>query len=168
MFKVCKLCYILFNMYGFNTVSIDPKGRIAIPAKYRNYLEKTNEKIISITKDPQYPSLKVYFGSQWEQISNHLESLQSLDPVVRKIQWTILGNASVNEFDPSGRMLVNIPIELREYAEINEKNKLCLVGMGNKFEIWEHENWSSRQNGGPLSTEILDIVLPETIKSMSF
>jgi len=45
---------------------------------------------------------------------------------------------------------------------------LCLVGMGNKFEIWEHENWSSRQNGGPLSTEILDIVLPETIKSMSF
>jgi len=65
-------------------------------------------------------------------------------------------------------MLVNIPTELREYAEINEKNKLCLVGMGNKFEIWEHENWSSRQNGGPLSTEILDIVLPETIKSMSF
>ena len=109
-------------MYGFNTVSIDPKGRIAIPAKYRNYLEKTNEKIISITRDPQYPSLKVYFGSQWEQISNHLESLQSLDPVVRKIQWTILGNASVNEFDPSGRMLVNIPTELREYAEIYEKN----------------------------------------------
>ena len=62
MFKVCKLCYILFNMYGFNTVSIDPKGRIAIPAKYRNYLEKTNEKIISITRDPQYPSLKVYPG----------------------------------------------------------------------------------------------------------
>ena len=67
-----------FYMYGFNTVSIDAKGRIAIPAKYRNYLEKTNENIISITRDPQYPSLKVYFGSQWEQISNHLESLQRL------------------------------------------------------------------------------------------
>ena len=155
-------------MYGFNTVSIDPKGRIAIPAKYRNYLEKNNENIISITRDPQYPSLKVYFGSQWEQISNHLESLQSLDPVVRKIQWTILGNASVNEFDPSGRMLVNIPTELREYAEINEKNKLCLVGMGNKFEIWNINNWEMRQTGGSLSTEILDVVLPDSIKSMSF
>ena len=167
-YKVCRNEFFRYTMFGLTSISIDAKGRIAIPAKYRNYLEKTNEKIISITRDPQYPSLKVYFGSQWEQISNHLESLQSLDPVVRKIQWTILGNASVNEFDPSGRMLVNIPPELREYAEINKKNKLCLVGRGNIFEFWEHENWSSRQNGGPLSTEILDIVLPETIKSMSF
>ena len=155
-------------MYGFNSVSIDSKGRVALPARYRASLLSNNETTIIITRDPQYPSLKVYFGSEWEDLSDQLKSLQSLDPIVRKLQWTILGNASVNEFDPSGRMLVNIPTELREYAEINEKNKLCLVGMGNKFEIWEHENWSSRQNGGPLSTEILDIVLPETIKSMSF
>jgi MraZ protein len=40
--------------------------------------------------------------------------------------------------------------------------------MGNKFEIWEEKNWSLRQTGGSLSTEILDVVLPETIKSMSF
>jgi MraZ protein len=65
-------------------------------------------------------------------------------------------------------MLVSIPSELREYAEINNKKKLCLVGMGNKFEIWEEKNWSLRQTGGSLSTEILDVVLPETIKSMSF
>ena len=127
-----------------------------------------DETSIIITKDPQYPSLKVYFGSEWSDLSDHLKSLQSLDPIVRKIQWTILGNASVNDFDPSGRMLVLIPSELREYAEINNKRKLCLIGMGNKFEIWEQENWSLRQTGGSLSTEILDVVLPESIKSMSF
>jgi len=155
-------------MYGFNSVSIDSKGRMALPARYRSNLLSNDETSIIITKDPQYPSLKVYFGSEWSDLSNHLKSLQSLDPIVRKIQWTILGNASVNDFDPSGRMLVLIPSELREYAEINNKRKLCLIGMGNKFEIWEQENWSLRQTGGSLSTEILDVVLPESIKSMSF
>ena len=155
-------------MYGFNSVSIDSKGRMALPARYRSNLLSNDETSIIITKDPQYPSLKVYFGSEWSDLSDHLKSLQSLDPIVRKIQWTILGNASVNDFDPSGRMLVLIPSELREYAEINNKRKLCLIGMGNKFEIWEPENWSLRQTGGSLSTEILDVVLPESIKSMSF
>ena len=155
-------------MYGFNSVSIDSKGRMALPARYRSNLLSNDETSIIITKDPQYPSLKVYFGSEWSDLSDHLKSLQSLDPIVRKIQWTILGNASVNDFDPSGRMLVLIPSELREYAEINDKRKLCLIGMGNKFEIWEQENWSLRQTGGSLSTEILDVVLPESIKSMSF
>jgi|TARA_B110000003_G_scaffold114945_1_gene117649 MraZ protein len=155
-------------MYGFNSVSIDSKGRMALPARYRSNLLSNDETSIIITKDPQYPSLKVYFGSEWSDLSDHLKSLQSLDPIVRKIQWTILGNASVNDFDPSGRMLVLIPSELREYAEINNKRKLCLIGMGNKFEIWEQENWSLRQTGGSLSTEILDVVLPESIKSMSF
>ena len=155
-------------MYGFNSVSIDSKGRVALPARYRASLLSDNETSIIITRDPQYPSLKVYFGSEWENLSGYLKSLQSLDPIVRKLQWTILGNASVNEFDPSGRMLVLIPSELREYAEIDNKKKLCLVGMGNKFEIWEEENWSLRQTGGSLCTEILDVVLPETIKSMSF
>ena len=155
-------------MYGFNSVSIDSKGRMALPARYRSNLLSNDETSIIITKDPQYPSLKVYFGSEWSDLSDYLKSLQSLDPIVRKIQWTILGNASVNDFDPSGRMLVLIPSELREYAEINNKRKLCLIGMGNKFEIWEQENWSLRQTGGSLSTEILDVVLPESIKSMSF
>jgi len=155
-------------MYGFNSVSIDSKGRVALPARYRASLLSNNETTIIITRDPQYPSLKIYFGSEWEDLSGQLKSFQSLDPIVRKLQWTILGNASVNEFDPSGRMLVSIPSELREYAEINNKKKLCLVGMGNKFEIWEEKNWSLRQTGGSLSTEILDVVLPETVKSMSF
>ena len=91
-------------MYGFNVVSLDQKGRLAIPAKYRNALLENNETQIVITKDPQYPSLKIYPKSQWIEISSKLESLQGLDPIVRNLQWTILGNASVTEFDPGGRM----------------------------------------------------------------
>ena len=155
-------------MYGFNTVSLDKKGRLAIPAKYRSHLVNNSETKIVITKDPQYPSLKVYPESQWIEISNKLESLQGLDPIVRNLQWTILGNASVIEFDPNSRMLVLIPLELRKYADISDQKQISLIGMGNKFEIWNVNNWEMRQTGGSLSTEILDVVLPESIKSMSF
>ena len=155
-------------MYGFNTVSLDQKGRLAIPAKYRASFIQKNETQIVITKDPQYPSLKIYPQSQWIEISSKLESLQGLDPIVRNLQWTILGNASVTEFDPNGRMLVLIPSELRKYAELLNEKQISLVGMGNKFEIWNVSNWEMRQTGGSLATEILDVVLPESIKSMSF
>ena len=155
-------------MYGFNTVSLDQKGRLAIPAKYRAHLLANNETQVVVTKDPQYPSLKIYPGSQWNKISLKLESLQTLDPIVRNLQWTILGNASVNDFDANGRMLILIPSDLRSYAEIDDQKKISLIGMGNKFEIWNINNWEMRQTGSSLSTEILDVVLPESIRSMSF
>ena len=155
-------------MFGFNNISIDKKSRFSFPAKYRDTFVISNEDQIVITKDPQYPALKVYFGSEWEQISNKLTSLQGLDPIVRNLQWTILGNASVCDFEPNGRMQVLISADLKKYAQIEDANRICLIGMGNKFEIWNQENWEQRQTGGSLATEILDIVLPESIKDMSF
>ena len=155
-------------MFGYNTISIDQKHRFSIPAKYRADFFKTNESEVVVTKDPQYPSLKLYKGSDWKIISKKLQSLQGLDPIVRNLQWTILGNASVLEFDPSNRMLVLIPSDLRKYADISDQKQIALVGMGNKFEIWNINNWEMRQTGGSLSTEILDVVLPDSIKSMSF
>ena len=155
-------------MFGFSTVSIDAKGRLAIPAKYRSDLLASKETHIIVTRDPQYPSLKIYPGSMWDEISKRLQSLQGLDPIVRNLQWTILGNASVSEFDPKGRMLILIPSELRDYAEIATTEKISLVGMGNKFEIWNENNWEMRQTGGSLSTEILEVVLPESVKALNF
>jgi MraZ protein len=155
-------------MFGFTTISIDAKGRLAIPAKYRDQLLAQNEENIVVTRDPQYPALKIYPGSVWSSISNELQSLQGLDPIVRNLQWTILGNASVSSFDPTSRMLILLPSELREYAEINKAEKVSFIGMGNKFEIWNYKNWEMRQTGGALSTEILEVVLPESLKTISF
>ena len=146
-------------MFGFNDISMDKKSRFSFPAKYRNAFIEANENQIVITKDPQYPALKVYLGTEWEQISKKLSSLQGLDPVVRNLQWTILGNASVCDFEPNGRMQVLISADLRKYAQIEGSSRICLIGMGNKFEIWNQENWEQRQTGGSLATEILDLSL---------
>jgi|TARA_B100001778_G_scaffold146621_1_gene120701 MraZ protein len=155
-------------MFGYNTVSFDAKGRFSIPARYRTDFKCHNDSNIVITKDPQYPSLKIYSGIEWKNISTKLQSLQSLDPIVRNIQWTILGNAHETNIDINGRMLIRIPNDLQRYAEIEDKKQIALVGMGKKFEVWNVDSWEMRQTGGSLSTEILDVVLPESIKSMSF
>ena len=155
-------------MFGFNTLSIDKKGRIAIPARYREDLRNQNQNQIVVTKDPQYPSLKIYSYTEWNKISLKLQSLQGLDPIVRNLQWTILGNAHQSDIDIDGRMLIRIPFDLQKYSEITNENQVALVGMGNKFEIWNIQNWEMRQTGGSMSTEILDVVLPESIKEMSF
>jgi len=155
-------------MFGYNTVSFDAKGRLSIPARYRTDFKSHNDSNIVITKDPQYPSLKIYSGIEWKKISTKLQSLQSLDPIVRNIQWTILGNAHETNIDINGRMLIRIPNDLQRYAEIEDKKQIALVGMGKKFEVWNIDSWEMRQTGGSLSTEILDVVLPESIKSMSF
>ena len=123
---------------------------------------------IIITRDPQYPSLKLYPKKTWDYISSNLISLQTLDPIVRKLQWTILGNASVINFDLNNRMNALISSDLREYAELSNEKKVVLIGMGDKFEIWNSENWDARQTSSALSSEILEIVLPESVKNLSF
>ena len=105
-------------MFGFNNISIDKKSRFSFPAKYRDTFINSNENQIVITKDPQYPALKVYLGTEWDQIAKKLSSLQGLDPIVRNLQWTILGNACVCDFEPNGRMQVLISADLKKYAQI--------------------------------------------------
>ena len=155
-------------MYGYNLVAIDTKGRISLPSKYREILKDFEASKIIITRDPQYPSLKLYPKKTWDYISSNLISLQTLDPIVRKLQWTILGNASVINFDLNNRMNALISSDLREYAELNNEKKVVLIGMGDKFEIWNSENWDARQTSSALSSEILEIVLPDSVKNLSF
>ena len=51
---------------------------------------------------------------------------------------------------------------------IKKAEKVSFIGMGNKFEVWNDQNWEMRQTGGALSTEILEVVLPEQLKTISF
>ena len=154
-------------MFGYNEISIDTKGRVSTPARYReNFTNSKTSKLI-ITRDPQYPCLKIYPEASWQNLSRTLQKMQSLDPVIRKLQWTILGHASALDLDPSGRMLLLIPADLRTYAGINVSEKVAFIGMGDKFEMWNLDSWQARQDASQLSTEILEIVLPESVKALS-
>ena len=90
-----------------------------------------------ITKDPQYPAL-IVTRKIWKEIAQKFEALGGLNPKVRPIQWKILGNASVNEFEVGERMTLLIPQILRDFANLALKNTFLLWEwvLNLNFGIW--------------------------------
>ena len=156
------------GIYGSSNLTLDTKGRIVIPARYRELLRATCEGEMIITKDPQYPALIIYPGKLWKEISQKFEALGGLNQKVRSIQWKILGNASVTDFEVGERMTLLIPQILREFADLTLKENVALVGMGSKFELWNLDNWEKKQSGLQIKGEDLIEDLPMSLEEIPF
>jgi MraZ protein len=122
---------------GINELSLDPKGRLAVPTRYREVLEELCRGQFVLTIDVQYACLRLYPLPVWQVLEAQLEGLPGTDPDVRRIQRLLLGYASDLEMDGNGRVL--LPPVLRKYAQLDRK--IVLVGQGKKFEVWSEENW---------------------------
>ena len=156
------------SIYGSSFLTLDAKGRLVIPAKYRDLLRQSCEGTLTITKDPQYPSLIIYPGKLWKEISSKFEALGGLNPKTRAMQRKILGNASVNDFEVTERMLLLIPKSLRDFAILKPKLQVVLVGMGSKFELWNLENWEKKESGLQVEGESLLVDLPPVLEEIPF
>ena len=66
-------CTMSLGIYGSSILTLDTKGRIVIPARYRELLRKSCEGEMAITQDPQYPSLIIYPGKLWKNFSKNLK-----------------------------------------------------------------------------------------------
>ena len=156
------------GIYGSNTLTLDTKGRVIIPARYRELLRQSCQGEMVITKDPQYPALMIYPGKAWKEISRKFEALGGLNQKVRPIQWKVLGNASVTEFEVTERMTLLVPQILREFANLALKAQVALIGMGSKFELWNLENWEKKQSGLEVPGEDLIEDLPSSLEEIPF
>ncbi len=156
------------GIYGSSILTLDSKGRVVIPAKYREILRDICEGSLVITRDPQYPALMIYPGKKWKEVSSKFENLGGLNPKTRSMQWTILGNASVTDFEVSERMILLIPPILREFARLETKEKVALIGMGSKFELWNINNWKKKQEGKDIEGEMLLTDLPNYLEEVPF
>ena len=156
------------SIYGSSFLTLDIKGRIVIPARYRDLLRQSCEGSIAVTKDPQYPSLLIYPGKLWKEISSKFEALGGLNQKTRAMQWKILGNASVSKFKVSERMLLLIPQLLRDFAGLKVKKQVALIGMGSKFELWNLENWKKKEAGLRVEGEDLLLNLPAVLEEIPF
>ncbi len=90
---------------GGTPISLDNKGRLAVPAKYREDLLSLCGGRLVITADPSR-CLLVYPHSVWEPIEQKLNSLSSFNPQTRSLQRLLVGNASDVDMDGAGRILV--------------------------------------------------------------
>lgn len=142
---------------GINAINLDPKGRMALPTRYREHLEENNQWVVTI--DTESPCLLLYPLHEWEIIEKKLESLPSFNPAARRIQRLLMGHATDVELDANGRFV--LPPVLRDYAKLEKQ--VMLVGQGRKFEIWDAQQW----NDGRTNWLAEETDLPAELQSLA-
>lgn len=125
---------------GAAALSLDAKGRIAIPARHREPLLAAAQGSLVLTAHP-HQCLLLYPSPAWQPIRDQVLKASSLDPRAASIKRVLVGNARTEELDSAGRLLV--APELRDFARLEKT--VWLVGMGTHFEIWSDSGWK-RQN----------------------
>ena len=126
---------------GFSSVSLDSKGRIAIPSRYRERLMGNAGGCLVQTLNPLDRSLWLYPLPDWEHIEEKLADLSDFDRQSRRAKQMMRGYATDCQLDAHGRILV--PAELRDYAQIDKQ--AVILGQGNKFEIWNRASWEEQR-----------------------
>lgn len=126
---------------GATALTLDAKGRLAIPTKHREALISGDGKVV-LTAHPDR-CLLLYPRAAFEPISAKLGTLSSFDEKVRWWQRLLLGYSEYLDIDGSGRILVSPT--LRKFAEL--KKDAMLVGQGSHFEIWDGEMWERKLDG---------------------
>lgn len=144
---------------GVSQLNLDSKGRLAVPARFRDALIARCGGHLVITGDADR-CLLLYPLPDWEPIEQRLMSLSSFNPRIRELQRRLVGYAEDVEMDAMGRILV--PTALRRYAQLEKA--VTLIGQGNKFELWDKAGWESRmQEGGGFN----DGALPPELEGFS-
>ncbi len=147
---------------GINNLTLDAKGRMAIPSRYRDRLMEScgGRLIVTVDRDG---CLLVYPQHEWEVIEAQLADLPSLNKQSRLLQRLLIGHATEAELDSQGRIL--LPTMLREYAGLDKK--CVLIGQGKKFEIWDEKRWTENQQLWLEEAQSDGGELPSALESLS-
>lgn len=124
--------------FGLN---LDPKGRLAVPSRYRDRLSEDCAGRVIVTISLLERCLVVYPFPDWQRIEDSVRNLPALDPQAQAITHLLIGHANELELDGHGRVLV--PSSLREFARLEKR--IRVIGQVRKFEIWDEDAWSARR-----------------------
>jgi MraZ protein len=121
---------------GETAITVDDKGRLAIPTAYRDLVARECGNRLVVTYNP-YESgcLWLHPVNAWETVRDQVNGLSSAVRVHRLLQLKLVGSATHLEVDGSGRVL--LPASHRNAAGIEKK--AVLLGMGKKFELWSEQ-----------------------------
>jgi MraZ protein len=124
---------------GSSTHTLDAKGRLVIPSRFRDVIRAGGNDGIMLTR--MDGSLFAYTLSEWQKIEGRILDLADKNAYMRRFRRVFVGNAFECRCDKQNRVL--IPPSLRNYAELVKE--IVLVGVLDHFEVWSKDNWD-REN----------------------
>jgi MraZ protein len=125
---------------GLHEYTIDQKGRVSVPVKFREALGGEDEITLVVTTSLD-PCLVAYSLEEWQAFEARLAALPQFDPNVLKLKRLYVAAATEVVLDKTGRMA--LPPELRDYAGL-EKD-VVFAGMVRTFEVWSKERWQQNR-----------------------
>lgn len=125
---------------GNSAISLDAKGRVAIPARWRTRLMESDAGQLVYTVDPWNTCLLLYPLSEWLQLEQLLTQTATQNPMDQQLKSLMIGQAVDVEMDKNGRFI--LVAALRDYAQLEKQ--AYLVADGNRFRIWSDENYNTR------------------------
>jgi MraZ protein len=117
--------------------NLDAKGRLIIPAKFRDLLG--TEFTVTRSLDG---CLAMYASDEWEALETKLNALPMTNEKARSLKRFLLGSANTCELDKQGRIL--IPQVLRDKANLDKD--ITLLGVGDHIEIWNADLYNEKYN----------------------
>lgn len=139
---------------GSSALTLDAKGRMSIPARYRDALLAEEQGSLTLTRHPD-GCLMIYPRSTWEA---KRAQIAALPMSARVLQRLLLGSAQDVDMDGAGRILVSP--ELRAAASLTRE--VMLMGVGSHFELWDSAEWARRD------TEDIENLDPAVLEKISF
>ena len=139
---------------GPAALTLDGKGRLAMPARHRELLAAMGSNQLTITKHPE-GSLMIFPRSAWEGFRDRVAALPMEASGWKRV---FLGNAMDVEIDAQSRFLV--PPELRASAGL--VRDVMLLGMGSHFELWDAQRHADHE------AKVMQSDMPDSLKSFSF
>jgi MraZ protein len=124
---------------GEFTHSLDNKGRLTIPARYREALEAG----LVVTRHPTDRCLMLFPLAEWEKVAEKINALPLADPKVSLLRRLLFSAAEDLTPDKPGRILLSQ--RLRDHAQI--KNEVLLIGMSKFVELWHPAHWDEKVAG---------------------
>lgn len=128
---------------GASKVTLDDKGRVAIPARYRDRIRDRSDGHLVVTASIPVLGgrhLRIYMQPDWEELARKLSRLPALHPTTLALQRLMIGYTSEPDMDGHGRILINRT--MREFAGV--ERHATLVGLGNRLELWEEQRWEAQ------------------------
>ena len=144
---------------GATALSLDVKGRLAIPARHRETLGAASGGRLVLTAHP-HRCLLLYPEPAWLPIRDKVLAASSLNPQAAAIKRLLVGNAREEALDSVGRLLV--APELRQFAQLDKQ--VWLVGQGSHFEIWSDASWQKQME---IFTGMGDQMLPPDLEGLA-
>jgi MraZ protein len=118
--------------------TLDAKGRISLPAKFR--AEMTGKLVVAKGFEG---CLYVYSAEEYGRFVESLVAKEDFDPAMRRIRRFFTTGAVEAELDSAGR--ISLPLVLREHAGL--KKDVAVTGNANRIELWDGERWAAYNSG---------------------